>query len=87
LRVNEFAPAPLNTSNFKDAELIGTATGPRSAPLGIPDGREAFNSLQAELLGIAERVERGEADLQELHRAAADYDALREAALASAKLH
>jgi hypothetical protein len=42
---------------------------------------DAWNNLQARLLAIVEQDERGRANIEDLDRAVADYDARRDAAL------
>ncbi len=44
-------------------------------------GMDAWNNLQARLLAIVEQDERGRANIEDLDRAVADYDARRDAAL------
>jgi hypothetical protein len=83
--INEFARAPMQTAKFKGAALVDPSAGSSSDPFDTADGTQAWNTLQAKLLRIAERSEGGQADVQELHRAVADYDALRTEALASGK--
>jgi len=83
--INEFARAPMQTAKFKGATLVDPAAGSSSEPFETADGTQAWNTLQAKLLRIAERSERGQADVHELHRAVADYEALRTEALASGK--
>jgi hypothetical protein len=49
-------------------------------PRQVPDGANAWDALQVQLLRLAEQAERGGADIQELRSAIADYDRLRTAA-------
>jgi hypothetical protein len=76
-----FSQASMQASHGR----TGTMTHPMPlSSLAAPersDSKQAWNTLQAGLLRLVEQDERGGANIQDLHRVVADYDARRNAAV------